>query len=68
VYLGRALDEPRRSGEIVSDLLLAHLAPVGWQHINLTGDYLWDPESDLGPDDFRSLRTPATNLHLAIAA
>jgi hypothetical protein len=24
--------------------LLAHLAPVGWQHINLTGDYLWDAD------------------------
>jgi hypothetical protein len=21
--------------------LLRHLSPLGWQHINLTGDYLW---------------------------
>ena len=53
VYLGRALDELRRSGEIVPDPLLAHLAPVGWQHINLTGDYLWDSDSNLGPGSFR---------------
>ena len=48
--------------EIVPDPLLAHLAPVGWRHINLTGDYLWDADSCLGPDGFRSLRTPAPNL------
>jgi TnpA family transposase len=68
VYLGRALDELRRGGEIVPDPLLAHLAPVGWQHINLSGDYLWDSHSNLGPEGFRPLRTPATNLHPAVAA
>jgi hypothetical protein len=68
VYLGRALDELRRGGEIVPDPLLAHLAPVGWQHINLTGDYLWDPDGNLGPHGFRSLRTTATNFRPAVAA
>jgi len=29
----------RRRGEVIPDALLAHLAPLGWQHINLTGDY-----------------------------
>ncbi len=43
VYLGRALDELRRAGEIIPDTPLSHLAPVGWQHINLTGDYLGIP-------------------------
>ena len=33
VYLGRALDDLRRGREIIPDPLLAHLAPVGWQHI-----------------------------------
>jgi TnpA family transposase len=59
IYLGRALDELRRGGEIVPDPLLAHLAPVGWQHINLTGDYLWDAETGLAPDGFRPLRARA---------
>jgi hypothetical protein len=45
-----------------------HLAPVGRQHINLTGDYLWDANSGLGPDGFRSLRTTATNPSPALAA
>ena len=68
VYLGRALDDLRRADEIIPDPLLSHLAPVGWQHINLTGDYLWDSDSDLEPDGFRSLRTTAANLPPALAA
>ena len=32
------------------DGLLAHLAPLGWQHIDLTGDYLWGTDVGLGPD------------------
>jgi hypothetical protein len=43
VYLGRALDVIHRRGDVLPDELLARLAPLGWQHINLTGDYLWVP-------------------------
>jgi len=68
VYLSRALDVLRRQGETIADALLAHLAPVGWQHINLTGDYLWDADAGLGPDGFRRLRLAATDLHPAVAA
>jgi len=56
VYLGRALDALRRSGEVVPDELLAHIAPLGWQHINLTGDYLWDADDTFAADGFRALR------------
>jgi hypothetical protein len=56
VYLGRALDALRRRRETVPDALLAHLAPLGWQHVNLTGDYLWGQGTDLGTDGFRPLR------------
>jgi TnpA family transposase len=56
VYLGRALDALRRRGEVVPDALLNHIAPLGWQYINLTGDYLWDADTEIGPDGFRALR------------
>jgi TnpA family transposase len=56
-YLDGALDSLRRLGESVHDELLAHLAPVGWQHTNLTGDYLWDADAGIGPDGLRSRRT-----------
>jgi hypothetical protein len=65
VYLSRALEALRRDGEMIPDALLAHLAPVGWQHINLTGDYLWDSDIGLAPDGFRPLRSAATNLRPA---
>jgi hypothetical protein len=25
----------------LDDNLLEHLSPLGWEHINLTGDYVW---------------------------
>jgi hypothetical protein len=56
VYLERALDALRRRGEVISDALLAHIAPLGWQHVNLTGDYLWGVDNNLAPDGFRPLR------------
>ena len=39
-YLERAVTALRQT-EDVSDNLLAHLSPLGWEHINLTGDYVW---------------------------
>jgi len=56
VYLGRAVEELRRRGEIIHDELLAHVAPLGWEHIAFNGDYVW-PAEPLG-DGFRPLRNP----------
>jgi TnpA family transposase len=67
VYLGRALDVIRRRGDVLPDELLAHLAPLGWQHINLTGDYLWGADASLGPDGFRPLRGVSAHLPTARA-
>jgi TnpA family transposase len=36
VYLSRALDALRRRGKTPAEAVLAHVAPLGWQHINLT--------------------------------
>jgi hypothetical protein len=33
-----------RQAENVPDQLLAHLSPLGWEHVNLTGDYIWSAE------------------------
>ena len=43
-YLGRAVDELRSRGEIIPDDLLAHVAPLGWEHIAFNGDYVWPAE------------------------
>ncbi len=67
VYLGRALDDLRVRGEAIPDALLAHIAPSGWQHINLTGDYLWGADGSLEPDGFRPLRNLAMPVRAAAA-
>ena len=54
VYLDRAVQHLRARGVIIPDDLLAHVAPLGWEHIALTGDYIWNG-SNLGAD-FRPLR------------
>ena len=40
-YLQLALDALEQRGQAPAPELLPHLSPLGWQHINLTGDYLW---------------------------
>jgi hypothetical protein len=45
--------------------MLAHVAPLGWEHISLTGDYDWAAASP-PPGGFRPLRdVRATFLPLA---
>jgi TnpA family transposase len=39
-YLESAVAALRQS-EDVQNHLLAHLSPLGWEHVNLTGDYVW---------------------------
>jgi hypothetical protein len=56
VYLSRAVAELRSRGEAVSDNLLAHIAPLGWEHITFNGDYIW-PTGPL-QNAFRPLRNP----------
>jgi TnpA family transposase len=54
VYLDRAVRQLRAQGNLVPDDLLAHVAPLGWEHIALTGDYVW---STVKPQTgFRPLR------------
>ena len=55
VYLGRAVDHLRHQGGDVPDHLLAHVAPLGWEHVSLTGDYLWG-DIDKPRERFRPLR------------
>ena len=57
VYLERAIQTIKDRGETVDENLLQHLSPLGWEHINLTGDYHWETSPTLGPDQFRPLRT-----------
>lgn len=57
-YLERALAR-LRDDETVPDHLLAHLSPLGWEHINLTGDYIWSATGEMTENTvgWRPLRT-----------
>jgi hypothetical protein len=57
-YLNRAI-AALREAEDVPDQLLAHLSPLGWEHVNLTGDYIWSPadQTTANADGYRPLRT-----------
>ena len=58
VYLERAIVSLRtRDDAVVDDELLKHLSPLGWEHINLTGDYVWKKSSKLKEGKFRPLRS-----------
>ena len=41
-YLQRAVDHLRDQRQHPAPGDLAHLSPLGWEHINLTGDYHWE--------------------------
>ena len=41
---------------------MRHVAPLGWEHLSLTGDYAWDAEGQPTPGELRPLRTKASLL------
>jgi TnpA family transposase len=64
VYLERVVQHLRAQGGIVPNDLLAHVAPLGWEHIALTGDYVWADSNAIG--GFRPIRdVPAAFLSQA---
>jgi TnpA family transposase len=64
-YLQRAVDHLGDQGQHPAPGDLVHLSPLGWEHINLTGDYHWETAPTLGPDQFRPLRNPGHTLAAA---
>ena len=43
-----------RDAGYADDSLLPHLSPLGWEHINLTGDYNWRQSKQVKQGDFRA--------------
>jgi hypothetical protein len=55
IVLAEAL---RDSGKNIDERLLPPLSPLGWEHINLTGDYIWRQNKQVEQGKFRPLRVP----------
>lgn len=39
--LGQAVQQRKRAGLATPEAFLPHISPLGWEHINLTGEYQW---------------------------
>jgi TnpA family transposase len=56
VYLTAAIATLRERGENIPETTVAHIAPLGWEHVNLTGNYLFVPQAERSLDNLRPLR------------
>ncbi len=56
VYLERTVATLRANGRLTDKTLLPFLSPLGWEHINLTGDYHWRSSAKVGAGKFSALR------------
>jgi hypothetical protein len=56
VYLERAAQALRDAGSLKDDSLQQYMSPLGWEHINLTGDYVWRQNRKVDEGQFRPLR------------
>jgi TnpA family transposase len=65
LYLERAVEHLRGRGEPVAEELLAHVSPMGWAHVGLTGDYLWERPDVIIPGGYRPLNDPGARLRPA---
>ena len=61
-YIAAAMEELKRLGHDVSPEIMRHVAPLGWQHIALTGDYNWNLAVQINPDALRPLRNEASTM------
>ncbi len=55
VYLDRATSAMQEQDPSLDPELFQYLSPLGWDHINLTGDYTWR-NNRIRPGKFRQLR------------
>jgi hypothetical protein len=59
VYLEAAVKQLRSEGVTVKEELLQHVSPLGWEHINLTGDFHWNVKQTPPNGELHPLRTNA---------
>jgi len=59
-YLGRVVDAMRRRGTAFDERIIPQLSPLGWDHINITGDYVWSDHLTVDGEGFLPLRIGAS--------
>lgn len=63
-YLSRAVDTLRDRGYEIPSEYLQHLSPLGWEHITLTGDYVWNLKQRTDINHPRPLREKSALMRL----
>ena len=56
VHIEKAVEHLKQQGMDIPEEYLQHLSPLGWEHINLTGDYVWNLKQATSFDKLRPLR------------
>ncbi len=46
----------RNNGIHIPEEYIQHISPLGWEHIALTGDYIWNLNQELNFENLRPLR------------
>jgi len=54
-YLQKAIEHLKASGDSADEDLLKHIAPLGWEHVNLLGEYTFDVRDMREPGELRPL-------------
>src|SRR5260370_40029170 len=66
VSLDRAINAIKDHGLLSDDNLMQHLFPLGWEHINLTGDYLCRQSKSVEKGQFRQVRPVSQGLTYSV--
>lgn len=56
VYIEQAIASLRTRGVEIPEEYFQHISPLGWEHMALTGDYVWNLKQDGTIDQLRPLR------------
>ena len=59
-------DTLRGRGEVIPDVLLSHIVPLGWEQVNITGDCVREDQPRLDPDGFRPLGSSSADHHAGV--
>ena len=49
--MDKATEHLRKIGKLPDPSLREHVSPLGWEHVNLTGDYVWDSGAAERPNE-----------------
>ena len=56
MHLEKAVTILGRDNEELDTSLFQYLSPLGWEHINLTGDYIWRKSDKIGDNKIKASR------------